>query len=85
MGAVWNAAPADFVGPYLGLDRERAISGGRIQHAVDFDLESWWQCCGLQLVTRSQQPPLRLTNIRLDLLIVPYWCLVWPTTLRAAC
>ena len=84
MGTVWNTTPAVIVGPYYEMDRERIISGGRIQHAADFDLESRSQCCGLELVTRNQQPPLGLMNVRLKLLIVPYWCLVWPMTLLSA-
>jgi hypothetical protein len=80
IGTVWNTTPAVILGPYLAMHRERIVSGGRIQHAADLELESRWRCCGLELVTRSQRPMLGLTNVRCTLLIVPYWLIVWPIT-----
>lgn len=80
IGTVWNTTPAVILGPYLEMNRERIVSGGRIQHAADLELESRWRCCGLELVTRRQRPTLGLTNVRCTLLIVPYCWLVWPIT-----
>ena len=84
LGRLWNASPSVILGSYIEMDRERTISGGRIVHAADLEIESRWGSGGLELVKRYQQPPLSLKNIKLDLLIIPYWCVVWPLTLLSA-
>ncbi len=84
LGRLWNVSPTVIRGPYIAMDRERIISGGRIVHAADLEIESRWGSGGLGLVKRYQQPPLSVKNIRLDLLIIPYWCVVWPLTLLSA-
>ncbi len=84
LGRLWNASPSVILGPYIEMDRERIISGGRIVHAADLEIESRRGYGGFELVKRYQQPPLSLKNIRLDLLIIPYWCVVWPLTLLSA-
>lgn len=84
LGRLWNSSPGVILGPYIEMDRERTISGGRIVHAADLEIESRRGSCGLELVKRYQQPPLSLKNIKLDLLIIPYWCIVWPLTLLSA-
>jgi hypothetical protein len=84
LGRLWNVSPSIVLGPYIEMDRERTISGGRIVHAADLEIESRWGSDGLGLVKRFQQPPLSVKNIKLDLLIIPYWCVVWPLTLLSA-
>ncbi len=40
LGRLWNASPSVILGPYIEMDRERIISGGRIVHAADLEIES---------------------------------------------